>query len=138
MKLRLGDSETNLRRVQSHVATSIGGQMFVKLKASGTPAGQPQTLNFIGATITPVGDGSEVNITTGGGGFTLLTATETVDGSRTTFTFASATSQPNFIVQDGAMMRATTSRGTVNWTWNSGTKVATMSIPPQDDIAAIQ
>lgn len=74
----------------------------------------------------------------GGGGFTTLAPTETPNGIRTVFTFATATSQPTFIVSDNAMMQATTKSGTVNWTWNSGSKQATMTIPPIDDIVGIQ
>lgn len=67
----------------------------------------------------------------------VMTATELVNGSRTTFTFASAAAQPSFVVQDGAMMRATTSAGTVNWTWNSGTLQATLTATPTDDVIAL-
>lgn len=75
---------------------------------------------------------------TGGGGFTVLQPTETPNGSRTVFTFSTATSQPTFIVSDNAMTQAVTKSGTVNWTWNSGTLQATMTIPPNDDIVGIQ
>lgn len=77
-------------------------------------------------------------VSSSGGGFTVLQPTETPNGVRTTFTFASATSQPTFIVSDNAMMQATAKSGTVNWTWNSGSLVATMTIAPVDDIVAIQ
>ncbi len=74
---------------------------------------------------------------TGGGGFTTLVPSETPNGSRTTFTFLTATAQPTFIISDNAQMQAVTKAGTVNWSWNNGTKVATMTIPPVDDIIGI-
>lgn len=82
---------------------------------------------------------SNVSTGTGGGGFTILLPTETPDGNQTVFTFSAATSQPTFIVSDNAMMRATGKRAAaINWTWNNATKQATMTIPPSDDIVAIQ
>lgn len=70
--------------------------------------------------------------------FLKLAPTETPNGSLKIFTFSTAVSQPNFVVSDGAMTQAVSKTGTVNWTWSSGAKQATMSIPPQDDIVAIQ
>jgi hypothetical protein len=67
-----------------------------------------------------------------------LSSTETPNGSRTTFTFSTATSQPSCLVVDGVWTKATSKSGTVNWTWDSGTKVATLTIPAQDDIWAIK
>ena len=68
---------------------------------------------------------------------TTLTATETPNGVLTVFTFSAATTQPDFIVADGVQLRATSSSGTINWTWNGGTKQATLTIPPTDDIYAL-
>ena len=62
MRRNVDDAWTNIRRM----GTTIGGQMFVKLKSGGRPAGQPETLNISGATISSVGNGSEVNISIGG------------------------------------------------------------------------
>jgi len=59
-----------------------------------------------------------------GGGFTLLPATGSVNGSNVTFTF---TEQPDYIISDGAWYRI--NKG---WTWSVLT--ATMTIPPNDDI----
>lgn len=72
------------------------------------------------------------------GAFTVLQPTETPNGVLTVFTFATATGQPQFVISDNAMQQATTKSGTVNWTWNNGALQATMTIPPQDDIVAIQ
>lgn len=63
---------------------------------------------------------------TGGAGFTELTATGTVDGNNTAFTF---TELPDYIVSDHAWYKEN-----VGWTWNGGTLTATMTIPPSDDI----
>lgn len=57
-------------------------------------------------------------------GLTLLTATGTVNGSNTAFTF---TTKPTYIVSDGAWY--TENNG---WTWSGST--ATMSVPPQSVI----
>lgn len=87
-------------------------------------------------TITTNANGQKV-ISATSGGFTSLDPTQTPDGSRTTFTFAAALAKPSYIIQDGIWMKATSKAGTINWTWNSGTKVATMTIPPIDDIEGI-
>lgn len=63
----------------------------------------------------------------GGGGFTRLTATGTVDGANTTFTF---TQKPTYIVSDGAWYRENS-----GWTYSGST--ATMSVPPQTDIFGV-
>lgn len=88
-------------------------------------------------TITTNSDGKKVITSTGGSGFTELSATETPDGIVTVFTFSSASAQPSYIVSDNVWMKATSKAGTVNWTWASGTKKATLTIPPVDDIYAI-
>ncbi len=62
----------------------------------------------------------------GAAGFTRLTATGTVDGNNTSFTF---TQKPVYIINDGAWYVEN-----VGWTWNSGTLIATMSVPPQTNI----
>lgn len=67
----------------------------------------------------------------GGGGFTELPATGTVDGSNAVFTF---TQQPTYIVSDHAWYKATNKSGSTNWT---GTTTVTMVVPPQEDIFGI-
>lgn len=63
------------------------------------------------------------------GGLSLLTATGTVDGSNTSFTFATA---PSIIVVDqGRMMQQVSSDGTVNWT---GTTSVSLTVAPQNDV----
>lgn len=74
-----------------------------------------------------------------GGGFTTLTATE-IPSSITPvyiFTFPAAIAQPSFIISDNVWQRAITKSGTVNWTWNTGTKQATFIVPPQDEVLGI-
>lgn len=82
-------------------------------------------------------NGVKVISSTGGSGFTVLTATQTPNGIRTTFTFAAATAQPSFIVSDGIWLKATSAAGNTNWSWNNLLKQATLSIPPTDDVWAV-
>ncbi len=131
------DLEINDRRVLDGMAR-IDGRIKLIDQRWGAHGGG---LKFVSHDDTLSGEGtlsSPLSVIGGGsGGFSVLTAAETVDGSITVFTFLSATSQPTFIVSDGASMRATASDGTVNWTWDNILKQATMTIPPQDDIVAI-
>jgi len=85
-------------------------------------------------TITTDVNGKKVIASSGGSGFTELVATETPSGSTTVFTFAAATAQPTYLVVDNIWLKATTKSGFVNWTWNNGTKKATLTIPPNEDI----
>lgn len=87
-------------------------------------------------TITSV-NGVKTISSSGGSGFTQLTATETPNGVLTVFTFALASAQPSFIISDGVWMEATAQDSTVNWTWNNVTKKATMTIPPASAIKGI-
>jgi len=87
-----------------------------------------------GVTITKNANGNKI---ISAAGFQILTATEIPNGVLTIFTFPSATAKPSFIISDNVMMRATTSKGTINWTWNAGTKQAVLTIPPSDDIAVV-
>lgn len=66
-----------------------------------------------------------------GGSFTELTATGTVNGINTVFTFAQT---PTYIVSDHAWYKSTNSSGSTNWT---GTTTVTMVIPPTEDIFGI-
>jgi hypothetical protein len=94
-----------------------------------------QWLKFTGATVTQ--DSDTATITIAGGGFTALQSTEIPDGTITVFTFPTATAQPSYIRSDNVLMKATSKSGTVNWTWSSGAKQATLTVPPQDDIEAV-
>lgn len=67
-----------------------------------------------------------------GSSVSFLTATGTVDGSNTAFTFTTA---PKIIfVDQGRAMQKTSSDGTVNWT---GTTSVTLTIAPTFDIYAL-
>lgn len=69
-----------------------------------------------------------------GGGVTELTATGTVNGINTQFTFIQ---QPSYIVADGAWYKAQDNNGNTQWSWNAGTLTATMTIPPTSAIFGI-
>lgn len=88
-------------------------------------------------TLTAKPDGGFTVSSTGGSGFSALSATETPDGSKTVFTFAAAAAQPSYLVVDNVWMKATSKAGTVNWTWAAGPKQATLTTPANDDIFAI-
>lgn len=139
---------------------SLGGNRQTAIKVSGTLLGRGiETINFVGATGTKIGDGSEVNVSTGGGtgtvnsivagtginvdstdpanpivsatgsSFAVLVPTGTVNGSNTTFTFSTA---PKVIVLDnGNIMNKVSSDGTVNWT---GTTAVTLAQAPNFNI----
>ncbi len=85
-------------------------------------------------TITKNANGVSTIASTGGAGFSTLTATETPNGVLAVFTFAGASAKPSCLVVDNVWMKATTASGTVNWTWNDGLKQATLTIPSVDDI----
>lgn len=68
-------------------------------------------------------------VTSGGGGFTELTATGAVNGTNAAFTFVS---QPTYIVSDGTVMKALDNNGNTNWSWAGST--ATMTVPPSSSI----
>lgn len=115
------DPEILLQRFQARGGVRGGGDTIA--------AGSNVTISNV--------NGVKTISSSGGSGFTELTATETPDGSITVFTFAAATAQPSYIVVDNVWQKATSKAGTVNWTWNGGTKKATLTIPATDDIYAI-
>ena len=84
------------------------------------------SIDFAGTGVTGSNIGSDVTETIpgGGAGLTQLTATGTVDGLNTTFTF---TSKPTYIVSDGAWLLEN-----AGWTYSGST--ATMTTPPQFSI----
>ena len=65
----------------------------------------------------------------GGGSFTILSATGTVNGTNAVFGF---TSEPSVVVSDGAMYQATDNNSNVQWSWDGAN--VTMTIPPQSAI----
>lgn len=120
------------RNVQNFI--SLGGARNTRLQLNGVMvATGANTINFIGGTLTPVGDGTTVNYTppSSGGGSGYQVPTGTVNGTNQTFTWATA---PNVIVVDqGRAMQKVSSDGTVNWT---GTTTTILSIAPTFDIYA--
>lgn len=122
------------RNVQNFI--SLGGNRQTKLQLNGAaPLTGVDTINFIGGTLTPVGDGTTANYTppsSGGGssGYQAVTG-GAVDGSNAVFTWATA---PKVIVVDqGRPMQKVSSDGTVNWT---GTTTTTLAVAPNFDIFA--
>ncbi len=77
------------------------------------------TTKYTDITITSTG---------GGGGSGYQAATGTVNGSNTTFSFAT---EPTAISVDGQTLQKTASDGTVNWT---GTTTITLAVAPTRDI----
>lgn len=119
-----------------------GGSMNRQVKVNGVNVLTRYTdYNLIagsGVTITAVDNNTSnrVDITltaTGGGGSGFQEPTSgAVDGSNTVFTFATA---PNVIsVDQGRVMQAMSTDGTINWT---GTTTITLTIAPNSDIFAI-
>ena len=108
-----------------------GGIKGVQLYINGAKKGLVSSINLISGTninLTYSASSGRNDIlidgTGGGGGFTKLTATGTVNGTNTAFTF---TQEPLYIISDGAWYQK--NKG---WTWSDPT--ATMSVPPNDDI----
>lgn len=77
-----------------------------------------------GVTITTNNVGAKVISVSGG--VVELTATGTINGSNTDFTF---TEKPTYVVSDGAKYKEN-----AGWTWNAGTLLVTMTVPPQFSI----
>jgi hypothetical protein len=98
------------------------------------PVGFTGALNFKSGFTIALNPAGYIDIVANGGGFTTIAATETPNGSTTVFTFSTAAAQPSYIVSDNVWLKPTSKAGTTNWTWNAGTKKATLTIPPTDDI----
>ena len=102
-----------------------GGRPALQVLSSGVKVGTKTIeLNFVGPTVTDTN--GRITVTTGSG---KLTATGTVDGSNTSFTFSSA---PSIIfVDDGAPLQQIDQNGDVNWT---GTTSVTLTNAPTRSI----
>lgn len=131
--------EELLAQVKSEAGAKTGwGAHPLAIAQSGTTKTKlARRINFTGATVTHNADGSTTVAVNGGGGFTELSATETPNAVVKIFTFSAASAQPSYLVVDNVWMKATTKAGTVNWTWSSGSKQATLTIAPVDDIYGI-
>ena len=80
-----------------------------------------------GIILTKTSDGGySITSTASGGGFTELPATGDIDGANVTFTF---TQKPNRIISDHVWYKEN-----LGWTWDAGTLMATMTVPPVDEI----
>lgn len=73
----------------------------------------------------------------GGGGFTALSATGSRNGINTVFVFSTST-QPSYIVSDGVWYTALDDNGSTQWSWSTGSKQATMIIPPNSSLFGVQ
>lgn len=114
--------------IEGNVISSSGGHT---IENDGTPLTQRSNLNFTGAGVSVADTGGKTVVTISGGGGVISgyqAATGTVNGSNTSFTFATA---PNVIQVDGVQMQKTSSDGTVNWT---GTTSVTLTVAPSWDI----
>ena len=114
-----------------------GGSGSITVTDGSTTVNNVTTIDFTGATVSD-GGGGTADVVISGSGLTVLNSTETPNGNTTVFTFSGASAQPSFIISDNTFTRPTTKSGTVNWTWNNGTKKATLTIPPTDEIFAIE
>lgn len=140
----LDELEKRIRQANPRGISLIGGGRGIQLYVDSEKKGLVQFLDIVpgpGMTITDsVVNGLHTltfSSSGGSGGITTLAATETPNGNLTTFTFADASAQPSFLVVDNVWMKATTATGSTNWTWDSGAKQATLSIPASDDIWAL-
>lgn len=136
-----GSSFTNaevifLQSIADHSYTN--GQLIIGNSATGGISFNTITA---GSGITVTNGNGTIQIAATGGGFTVLTATETPNGVLKVFTFSAATGQPTFLLVDNAIVPAVNKDTTINWTWNGGTTQATLSagsVAPLNDIRAIQ
>lgn len=126
-----GDIKTEISRNKG----GYHGGGFNNILSSGTVVSTGlDNLNFTGATVTQ--SGRTVTVAVSGGGFTILTTSDTIDDSNVTFTF---TGTPSVVVINGQSWNAgSTSGGVVVWT-NVGA-IVTLANPVGDggSIYAIQ
>jgi hypothetical protein len=102
-------------------------------RGSLTAVSTVDNLSIVRLTADPA-TGALLVSTTGGGSFTVLPATGTVNGVNNVFTF---TQKPSYLVLDHGWYAPTNSNGTTNWTWNIGLLQATTTIPPTEDCFGI-
>ena len=111
------------------VPVVLGGRAGPQILSSNTKVGpRANEINF-GTGFTVADEYGRITVEASASGFSLLTATGTVDGSNKDFTFTSA---PSIIVVDqGRQMQQTSSDGTVNWT---GTTSVSLTVAPNFDV----
>jgi hypothetical protein len=123
------------RQIQN--IASLGGTRQTAIKASGVLKGTGiQTLNFTNATVTPVGDGSEADVTvvsTSGG---TEKPVGTINGTNVTFTVSNT---PKYILVDGVAKLPIAGQldGSVGYTYATGTITITDGSPPTNTIYSI-
>ncbi len=133
----------DIRGSGKKISIAGGAGRGIQLYVGGVKKGLVQYANIVAGPNMTITDSVTNGLHTltftasGGSGFSQLSATETPNGTIKVFTFSAATAQPSFLVVDGVWMQATTASGTVNWTWASGPKQATLTIPANDDIYAV-
>lgn len=155
-----GIARTSQRQVQNFL--SLGGSRQTAIKVSGTLLGTGiNTINFVGATGAKIGDGSEVNVTTSGGGTgqvnsivagtgisvnstdpanPIVSATGTATGYQAPLSGGLTgtntwTTAPNVIVVDGVPRQKTQTDGTVNWSGTTTTVLTGAPLPTFDIFA---
>lgn len=111
---------TNIKSIELRPTgrgTSVGIQLYV----DGVRKGRVSTINLVagsGITLTHAISGQRNDIlidSTGGGGFTELAITGTIDDSNVTFT---AASEPTYLIINGAMYKKT--GGAITWSYSVG------------------
>lgn len=119
---------------QIEVRPIIGGRPGIQLYYNGTKVGtKVAEIDFRNGLYAYELDGRITVISQASG--SVLSATGTVNGTNTTFTF---TTEPSYIVSDGVAYRKTSKNNTVYWTWDSNTLTATLTIPPTDEIFGVR
>jgi len=93
--------------------------------------GLPKTLNELITHLRLGGFRGGGGSTSSGSGFTTIAATETPNGTLKVFSFGTHTTQPSFLLVDGAFMPATTNQA--NWTWASNAATF-INNAPQDSV----
>lgn len=113
------DGNELIRRNMQRNIQQYGGPSLLGVKANGGGAARVQSINFsTGFTVTPTGDGTNVDITATSAGAEILTTASTIDDSNVSFVFVS---KPTLININGTFYRETK-----GWSWNAGTLTATL------------
>lgn len=105
---------TNNKKFQKML--SFGGANAINIKNNGVVVGQVQTINIIGATITSVGNGGEINVAFSSSGLAVIAVSGTINDSNKTFTSAT---QPTLLNINGSFYQMT--GGNITWSYTTGT-----------------
>lgn len=112
----------------------IDGQLII---GNGSTGGVSISTLTQGAGVTITNGHGTITIAAAGGGLSQLTTASTVNGTNTTFVFASASAQPSYVVSDGVWLTILDNNSNPQWAWTSGTKTVTMTVPPTGSIFAV-